>query len=520
MSTLNSAQEGHNKRLSSIAKNTFIVGVGTIYNYILVPFISVLTTRVLGAELYGIYSLAQSWGSLLANFSSLGFAGASYRLLPKYRAFGKWSFIKGSIKLAVVVASIVSLSITLFLLIAPNIFCDFFISSSKTPRTPESISVLHGAFRFYAISIFLTAVYLVTVSSLNGVQAIKEKVLANAIVGPTVKALTLVMLLALGYDLYAALLSNIFQDLAVLVVSTLFLVKLVPSLLDKKVQSEYEKGLITKFAGTLFVGQILNKYTFQLDVLLLGYFSTLAEVGIYSVALRLQPLVYLPHYTLASTFGPIVGELYAKGMIKELGLLYKSVTKWSFTASLLISSVILIFADEILSVFGKDFSNGLTILIILSVGNLIHDFLGIGNNLILMAGKVTINFYNSVLVAIINGVSFYFLIKHYGALGAAVGNFISMTSINLIILFEVSVIFKCHPFQWGLFKPLAAIAVASALSFLLKSHIEIPHYKYTFILFALIHSCVYVAAIYMLGLDSEDRRILEKVKSRLLRRKK
>ena len=499
------------QNISKVAKNSIISGMGFIINLITMPITSVLTTRVLGAELYGIFSLIQSWGSLLSNVSSLGLSGTNLRFLPAYKADNDKPKMKGSIRWTLLITLIISLLITVIIILFPRQFCEIFVH--RPPNTSVEVyeTTIANAFRFYAISILVTALYLVFISSLNGLQEIKFKVAANEIIGSAVKVVSLVSLILLGLDLYAALLSNIIQDLAIFGFSLYFLTKAFPEIRKPDVKPEYELSRMNKFAAALFSKSLLNNYSFQLDILFLGYFNTIREVGIYTVALRLQPLIFLPHYAIKIIFDPMVAELYVKQSLDELGRLYKTVTKWAFSLSLPVFATIVLFSGEILNIFGKEFTEGFLLVLILSFGNVIHNLLGLSGNMIMMIGRIHVNLANSVVMAVMNIVVYFFLIKIYGVMGAAVGNALSLIILNVLTTIQIWYFLRMHPFKKSFYKPLLSIGISVLIEESLRFIYKIPYYQYTFIVYVMALWIFYVAGLFILRLDPHDVYVIRKI---------
>ncbi len=503
--------EADTSNISKLAKNSLITASGSIFSMIVLPVVSILTARVLRAEMYGIYSIVQSWSSFLANLSGLGFQGMNLRFIPTYAGNGDYAKAKGSILWTLKVAGCVSGAVALFIFLFPGLFCALFINRPETISQEIFDKNVVGAFRFFSISVFITSVYLVFQSSLNGLKAIKYKVLSNDVIGSVVKISSLLLLFFLGLDLYAVLASSLLQDVAILVTSFVFLAKVFPQIKEPAFLPVYEKKEMNKFAATLFANSLLSKYTFQLDILFLGYFNTMREVGIYTIALRLQPLIYLPHYSVMTIFGPVTAELYAAGKMGELERLFKTVTKWTFSVCLPIFATIILFAKEILNVFGKEFMAGFSIIIILSIGNLIHDLLGMAGNVIMMSGRIKVNLINSACMAFLNVILFYFLIKSYGITGAAVGNAVSTMVMSILTACEVYYIFHFHPFTKSLFKPVLSIIIAGTLTYYLKYYIRIDYYGFFFVLYILLMILMYIVILYFMRLDETDRYVINKI---------
>ncbi len=503
------------QNVSKVAKNTLLSGIGNIISLVTLPITSVITTRVLGAELYGIYSIVQSWGSLLANISSLGLNGTNLRFLPGYKALNEKAKMKGSIYWSLKVTVFVSLLITSFILLFPDWFCNFFIHRPATvSKEVFELNTVH-AFRFYAVSIFLTSIYLTFTASLNGLQEIKYKVIANDIAGTAAKISSLIVFVLFGWDLYAALASNIFQDIVIFSCALYFLLKVFPELRNPSFKAEYEKSKMNKFAAALFSKSLLSKYTFQLDILFLGMFQSAREVGVYAVASRLQPLIYYPHYTLSNIFDPLVAELHALGKKEELRHLYQTVTKWTFSLSLPIFTTVVLFSKEILNVFGKDFSDGMILVLIMGVGNLVHDLLGLSGNVIMMTGRININLFNSAIMAVVNILLYYILIKYYGVMGAAVGNALSMILLNTMMMFQVWYYMGFVPFRRSLAKPVISILSSASIIELLLQLYRLPFYKFTFIIYILVLWLLYIIGLFVLKFDDYDRYIIRKVANKI-----
>lgn len=503
--------QSEKQNVSKVAKNSLISGFGSIISLVMLPITGVITTRVLGAELYGIYSLVQSWSSILANISSLGLNGTNLRFVPVYKALNEKAKIKGSIYWTLQVTAIVGLSLTIFIILFPSQFCSAVVYRMSSASSEIYETTVNEAFRFYAVSIFMTSIYLVFVASLNGMQEIKYKILSNEIIGSVAKISSLLLFIFMGWDLYAAFSSNLVQDVVILCFSLYFLLKVFPEIKNPAVKPVFEKKKMNKFAVALFSKSMLNNYTFQLDILFLGFFSAARDVGIYTVALRLQPLIYLPYYTIKLIFDPLVAELYTTDKITELGKLYKTVTQWAFTLSLPLFGTIVLYSNEILNIFGRDFTDGMLLLLILSVGNLINNLLGLSGNMIMMIGRINVNLLNSVVMAVVNSSLYFFLIKFYGIIGAAIGNCLSLIILNTLTMFQVGHFLGIYPFKKSLLKPI--ISLAGSILFVEGVRIiyELPYYKFTFIVYVFLLWTLYVIGLFALKLDDQDTYVLRKI---------
>ncbi|GEM_PF-1007023 len=490
--------------LKKIAKNAGITGLGNIIGEILGPILGIISTRALGAELYGIYNLATYWFNLLADLSRLGFGGMLVRFTAGYKGKGRLDQAKGAIMLTLKIALINGGALTLLMLLFAEPFCALVI------KQPEAAP----AFRFYSFSILFTAVYGSLIAALAGFQEQRYVVFTRALVANIVKLVSLVLLLAFGLKLYAALASSLLRDLTILILGAIFLAKVFPGWRDVELAPALESKKLWKFSGTLFATSIFNQHARRLDVLFLGMFRPLTEVGLYALAVRLQPIIYAPHRTIIEIFSPIVAELHGRQAIGEIESLYKTVTKWTASASIPICLTVALFYEPILKIFGKEFHGAASALLILGIGSSFADMFGLGGEVINMTGKASANLVNSIATTMINVVLLITFIPPYGIIGAAAAYAISTMLINFLRLAQVYRFLKIHPFKLSLWKVFAAATVAFLAVYFLQSANFFSVLPGAWILELIFLWLVYALTMWALQFDAEDRVIFAALKRR------
>ncbi|MBX7150449.1 oligosaccharide flippase family protein [bacterium] len=515
-------KESNQQHISKLAQNSIWAGAGGYLNFFFLPLSSLLTTRMLGAQDYGIYSLVQGWINILAGLCTVGIVGANLRLIPIYFGRTENNKIKGSILLTLTTVSLISLIAVISINLFPEAIAN--LIGRKNEENLKLDTVIIAAFQFYAVSILLTNIYQTFNSSLNGLQLIKYRVIGTDIAGPLIKLVSLALFLFFGFEVMGALSANLLQDLTICLLSLFFLIKKNPWLRDFSEKPHIEYSKISKFSGALFLDSILNKYTFQLDVVLLGYFGFLPVLGLYSVAQNLLRLVYMPSYSIIQIFGPMCGQLYSQNKMQELASLYKVATKWTITMSIPICAFIIYFAQSILSLFGREFSGGVTVAIIIGAGNLIADYLGMAGTLILATGRAYLNFMNSIIVAVINIALYYFFIPKYGIIGAAIAHSFSVLLINIIRVSQVWILYQIAPFSRNQTKPLVACLGALITVIIIDSFYLHDYSFFSVLIFlaimGMVYGCMYILILRFLGFDSADQLIIDKLKAKFFKLKK
>ncbi|WP_019037495.1 flippase [Psychroflexus tropicus] len=168
----------------------------------------------------------------------------------------------------------------------------------------------------------------------------------------------------------------------------------------------------------------------MVDTQIMGVFETKSNIGIYSVAVKIAALTSFSLSAINSILAPKIAKSHAEGDDSFKNIVRFS-TNINFFITIAIASVIIIFNNFILSLFGEEFIEGSSILILLCAGQIINSFSGSVGIILQMIGKQKVH-QNFVLAAlIINIILTSFLTPLYGGLGAAGATVASMAFWNI-----------------------------------------------------------------------------------------
>lgn len=209
----------------------------------------------------------------------------------------------------------------------------------------------------------------------------------------------------------------------------------IPNLSFSKIKSKthdlYFKDFI-KVALPMFWSNAMIVIIGWTDTIMLGLFDKDVEVGIFNVALKISNLVMMPLMTANSVLAPYYAEMAAKHNHTGLYNLVSKSSKFIALSSIPIFLVILLFPETVMSLFGKEYSEGKYILIILATGQFFNTLCGTTDSLLQMTGYEKA-FRNIIGIGtILNVVLNYFLIPTYGYYGAAWTSFISIITWNIL----------------------------------------------------------------------------------------
>jgi O-antigen/teichoic acid export membrane protein len=377
-------------------------------------------------------------------------------------------------------------------------------------QNPSVTPILH----WIGISIPLVTTARVLLAALRGFGYVRYEIFIDSVASNVSRLSLTVIFLMLGMGLNGVL--------AAFALSWLIEVGLLIFFLNRRFSlkrpirsSRRDLREILSFSIPVCLDQVLRQVGGNTELLLLGWLSSLAAVGIYSAASRVQMVGAMFLQAAEMVAKPIISDLHHRGELLELHQIYQTLTRWSLAFILPYLLTVILFAEPLLSIFGEEFKAGALVLIIVSIGTLVNAGTGICGALLVMTGHSRLTFLNSLSVMILHVLLNVILIPVWGVLGAAVATSLSVTTINLVRLFQVYRLHKLWPYSSEFIKPLIAI-VAALVAILGINYLTPAEQSLFHILFSMVLLwSTYLVVTLLLGLTSEDRLILSIMKRRI-----
>jgi len=185
----------------------------------------------------------------------------------------------------------------------------------------------------------------------------------------------------------------------------------------------------------LFVIVVLNQLILWTPQSVLGIYRTEDQVGIYNAAFRVANLVTLVLVGVNSAVFPRFATLHAKGEWEKLKRLTQSSSKLMVLACLPFLLGLFIFPEQILGLFGDEFTSGATALRIVALGQLVNVGTGSVGGLLNMTGNQRIAMVCTIASFVVLAFGCMLLIPKFGAEGAAVSQAAAIGT--MMILFTV-----------------------------------------------------------------------------------
>jgi len=454
------------KHLTTIAKQSGIVFTGKFIGYILGLVSNFVLARFYGPKILGQFALVMVTVNIISIFTIFGFNNGLVKYISRYRVTKQSKRLNEVIKIAFIYGTIFSIigAMLLFLLkdiIANSIFkdsglvnCLVYGSCLIIPLTV--VSIINGLYR--------------------GFKQLQYPVISNEIIRRIVFSTIIIIFAFLNIkNTPIVIASLLFSQILVVFyligkVSTLkidfkniLLIPIKNTLKENKIKKEF-----FIYSSTLILISFMNLILTRIDKVMLGIYMTTEIVGIYSMAATVAGLITFLLNSSNMIFSPVISELYSVNKIKMLGNLYSTITKWIIIFTIPIFITILFFPDTIMKFFGQAYTIGSSALVILALGQMANVFVGANGRILSMCGYEKLLFTNNISMAVINVILNAILIPKIGILGAALATGISITTINIIKVFQVKFLLGIIPYNKEYFFILINLFLICLSSFITK----------------------------------------------------
>lgn len=466
--------------------------IGQILNY----FFLVYLTRFLGAEQSGLFILGLTIVTISGILSLLGLNQGLVRYLAIYARNDDQAAICGTVQMAGLIVTGLSLGTALVLIVGANQLAFHLFNE---PSLVPIIQVMSWSVPFYSLMLLFN-------SASRAHKIMRYTMIVESFWRPAGLLFLSGLAVWLGFELMGVAVAYVITLILACGLALYLMLRVVP--LFQSVNTSVETGTLLRFSTPLLLMNVVTYAMAQVETLLLGALTTTTEVSIYYTAWRTAAIGVLIHVALANIFAPFVSELHYHGDIVKLDELFKMVTRWGVTFSLPFLSVLALFAGPIMMVFGEQFAAGDMVLTILALGLIINVTVGPSGMLLVMSGYSKIDTFNVILLFVLRIALAFLLIPRFGLLGAAVGGAGLNGLVNVLRLGQVYILNRIHPYETNLLKPYFAALFTTLLIFTIKKWMIPVDNLFFLFSYIILFFAVYALMIWGLGIDSKDIKVI------------
>ena len=275
-----------------------------------------------------------------------------------------------------------------------------------------------------------------------------------------------------------------------------------------------EMGLFVLY---IFVGIVVFTLAQQADSIVITSQRGAAELGIFTLSSFIATVVQVPQRSMVSIATPYMAQAWKDMNYGEIKRIY-----FRSSINLLIISLFLFFniwlnLDDAYKLFhiDKAYEIGKYVILILGITKIIDMGTGVNSQLLYTSPSWRFEFYAGMILAALALPLNYFLVRHYGIMGAAYSNIISLSIYNMIRILFIYKKYNMQPFTlktiWAV---VCAISVYAIVYYVTRNFGGWSGMFGKSFLF----SSLFMAIVYYLNLTPDFLPVIDSIKTTLRRR--
>lgn len=174
-----------------------------------------------------------------------------------------------------------------------------------------------------------------------------------------------------------------------------------------------------RFTAPRALTDLLSAALERVDILLVAYFLSEGDAGLYGASNRLIVAGQLMMYATSQSMAPHLSAGFLQGRYDDAKSLLNTLTGWNVTLLWPVFLGLAFGADTVLQAFGDGFVDGTPVVRVLALSLLVIIGLGVGDTLLLMTGDSMASLLNHIVALTVMVVTSAVLLPTVGLIGAA-----------------------------------------------------------------------------------------------------
>jgi O-antigen/teichoic acid export membrane protein len=495
---------GLNASLTSVAKGATVIFAGLIAGNVLGMVNQIILGRFLGPEDYGLFNLSMSVVMIGGTLCVFGFFGSLPRIIPFHMRKQERSVVRSVLDFS----SVFSFALGIFFAVVTYLLSDrLAVDVFHDPR-------LAPALKIFSFAIPLNGLHQVAQGAVRGFKAARYEALVFSIGSRIVTISVFLLSLSVIQRLWGAIIAFMAGLLVTTVIAFWLIWRRVFNDYRKLPRVPVARGVLS-FTWPIALTGLTFLFVTKTDKVMLGYFLTSEDVGIYTPAVVVASLLEFFNSAFKYRFLPTASEYFSRNDVSGLSPLFKSTSKWSFLVVYPIFLFILVFPKEILTLlYGSEYTAGYVALIVLSMGIAVNDFSGTSANILVAGGRTKLNLACEIIAAVTNIGLNVLLIPLYGIVGAAIATGTSYVTRNIASLCFVYRYYGMLPYTRKYLNVMFSGLVAIAIIYALKIYSPLSWWATMFVLGVLFVGLYLAATLLSRSFDRNDIVVFEAIQKR------
>lgn len=374
-------------------------------------------------------------------------------------------------------------------------------------------------FRLLGFSLPCIVMMKLCIGGIQGLEHSFPKTVVQDFTIPATRLAFLIIVIYLGSGAIGITTAFVLSFFAGAVTSGYFLLRYGPMSKLSEIQVRRlnpQRRRLLSFTLPLTITGIMSIVFSNIDTVMIGYFSTTANVAKYDVTYLLSNFLVLILGSFLFLFLPIFSRLHSEGREDKMKDIYTLVTKWVFIIALPLLLIFVVFPETVIGItFGQKYVSGALVLVVLSFGFFANVTTGPNGNALIALGETRFIMFVNIFVAIVNFGLNLFLIPRYTILGAAIATAVSYALLNILCSLELYSETGIHPINSSTVKLIIGSVLALLLVYNLTPQVGSGEYLWSLVVVLLFLFLYLFLVIYLVGFTKEEIDIIERIETRM-----
>ena len=421
--------------VKKIVGQSAVYFLGTVISVVVGFFFKVYLSRVLGADALGIYSLGITTIGVLGIFLSFGYGNGLIRFISKYKATQNYNKLVSYLTKTSIINLCVVLPISFLFYFFPEIIADNIL---KTPKLKEYVPL-------FGLMMFVNSFLILAEQTIRGLQEVKKSTIINTFLRLPFKIGLVVVFFNWGWRLEGYIIAEVLGSVLAFIFLIILIKRLLPGLTDFKRDNFNNEE--KKYSLNLLITNSVLALGRHGDKIVLVYFLSTFELGIYSVTLTIAAFIPLVLTSVNSIFSPIISQLHSQNKLKDLAHYFQLSGRYIFLLSFPLIVFIFLFSKPIMSLFGNDFIQGSVLLSLIVIGQLINVSMGSVGLMLQMTGLEKPMRDISIVTSLVSFLLYFVLISKWGLVGLGVVYIFNILLQNIACTYVLNKHLNIHLFH-------------------------------------------------------------------------
>ncbi|MBR2708601.1 MAG: oligosaccharide flippase family protein [Bacilli bacterium] len=503
-----------NQRKSGAVLSYVSIIANTVVQMVYTPFM----LRMLGQSEYGLYSLASSVIGYLTVLD-LGFGNAIVVYSAKYRAKNETEKEKKMLGMFKIIFYIIGLIVALFSLLL------FFNAENMFGKTMSDVELSKIKIMMLILSFNLVVTFAFSIYS--SIIVSREKFVFQklmSILNTILKPVLMIPLLFLGCKSVGMSLVITFINLVVIFSNYLYC----RNELHVKVKySGFDKIVFKTMFGYsiwIFLATIVDKVNWSVDHFILGMVSGTVAVSIYSIAAHLNTIFVNLSTAISGVLLPKMSKMVAKNATsEELTDEMIKVGRIQYYVIFFMASSLVLFGKEFIIWWaGKEYSDAYYVALILIIPLCFPLIQNLGISIMQAMNKFKFKAISTAIMAVFNVIMSYYLAKHFGPIGSAIGTAIALVVCNIILIniyYKKSIGLNVLRFWKDILKMTITFIFPLVLILIVMHVVKLNGFP-SFVVYGILYGIMYLNVCYNVTMNNYEKNVVDKVLKKLHLKKK